>query len=169
MEDHLNPVLGAVKQLTSSEAAEDRVLVVINHIVSGDGRQRRGLGGEDASLQLRQVVSCQEIVTIRNLPAETCLVESLSDVLLDVINRILETLCDGVTPERLHVEAVRLGGEDEEGDHSDVTVGVLQQVIQPGQRLDEHVCSFVCKLISREKVRIRLVIAHHHHQLTFPQ
>ena len=59
VEDHLDSIRLAVEELTSSEAAEHRVLMVLSHVVGGDGRQRGGLGSKDASLQLGQVVPSQ--------------------------------------------------------------------------------------------------------------
>ena len=150
VEDDLDTVGLAVEELTPAEAAEDWVQVIVHHVVGGDGRQVRRLGREDAALQLGQVISSQEIVSIRNISAETRLVQSLSDIFLNVVNCILETLGDGVTTQRLHVKTVGLGRENEEGDDSHVTVGILQQVIQSGQRFYEHVRTLVGKLVSIE-------------------
>ena len=55
-----------------------------------------------------------------------------------------------MTTQRLHVKTVGLGRENEEGDDSHVTVGILQQVIQSGQRFYEHVRTLVGKLVSIE-------------------
>ena len=148
VEDDLDTVGLAVEELTPAEAAEDWVQVIVHHVVGGDGRQVRRLGREDAALQLGQVITSQEIVSIRNISTETRLVQSLSDIFLNVVNCILETLGDGVTTQRLHVKTVGLGRENEEGDDSHVTVGILQKVIQSGQRFYEHVRTLVGKLIS---------------------
>ena len=148
VEDDLDTVRLAVEELTPAEAAEDRVQVIVNHVVRGDGRQVRRLGSEDAALQLGQVITSQEVVAIRNISTETSLVQPLSDIFLNVVNCILETLGDGVTTQRLHVKTVGLSRENEEGNDSHVTVGILQQVIQSGQRFYEHVRTLVSKLVS---------------------
>ena len=42
--------------MAASERIEDRVLALVANVVRGDGGQGRALGGEYASLQLRQIV-----------------------------------------------------------------------------------------------------------------
>ena len=59
--NYLDTIRLAVEELTPSEAAEDRIKIIINNIVSGDGRQRCGLSCEDASLQLGQIIPGQPI------------------------------------------------------------------------------------------------------------
>ena len=50
--------------------------------------------------------------------------------------------------QRLHVEVVGFGGEDEEGHHRDVGMGGLQVVVESGQGLDEDVGTFVAEFVA---------------------
>ncbi len=47
---------------------------------------------------------------------------SLADLLLDVLHRVFQALGDGVTAQRLDVEAVRLGRENQKGHHRPIGV-----------------------------------------------
>jgi len=53
-----------------------------------------------------------------------------------------------MSPQRVHVEVVSLGGEDQEGHHSGVRLLVLQHGVQASQCLDKDVCSLVAELIA---------------------
>ena len=109
--------------------------MVVDDIVGGDGRGRGGLGREDTPLQLGHVVPGwdhdvtqgsgraapgQQVGGLGHEATEALLVQPLPHVLLDGVDCVLEALGDGVAPQRLHVEAVGLGGEDQEGDDRDV-------------------------------------------------
>ena len=150
VEDHLHSVGLAVEQLTSSEAAEHGVLVVLHHVVGGDGRQRGGLGSKDTPLQLGQIVPSQQVVSVRNVSSQASLVESLAHIFLNTVYRVLQALGDGVTFQGLHVEAVCLRWENKKSNNSHVTVCILKQMIESRQGLNEQVSSFVCELVPRQ-------------------
>ena len=83
-----------------------------------DGREVGRVLREDAPLELDDVVLGQEVRGVRDDAPEAGLVHALADVLLDLVDRVLQALGDGVAAEGLHVEAVGLGGEDQERHHS---------------------------------------------------
>ena len=58
VEDHLDPVRPLVEELAPPDAGEHRVLLVVDHIVGGDGRGAGVLSRVYAPLQLGQVVPC---------------------------------------------------------------------------------------------------------------
>ena len=66
-----------------------------------------------------------------------------------------QLLGDGLSLERVDVEAVGARGEDEECDDSDVAVAGLEVVVQARQSLDKDVCPLVGELVSERETAAR--------------
>ena len=58
-----------------------------------------------------------QIIRLRHMSPETGLVHSFADFFLDFVDGVLQALGDGVTPQRVHVEAVCRRWEDQENHH----------------------------------------------------
>ena len=78
---------------------------------------------------------------------ESCFKYLLPNLGLNAVHGFSQRLGDGLTLEGVHVEAARLGREDEKRHHGDVGVARLEVVVESCQCLDEEVCPLVGKLV----------------------
>ena len=115
-----------IEKLTSSDGVHHRVHGVVDDVVRGHRRQIGRALSENAPLEANNVVFRQQVIGIRHVAAETGLIHALANVALNLVYRVLEALGDSVTSKRLDVEAVGLGGEDHEGNHCFVRLGLFQ-------------------------------------------
>ena len=103
----------------------------------------------DHPLELHHIIICDELLsTGQNLSLTTVLIQLSADLGLDLRDGFLEGLCDGMTLQRLVVEAGVLGGENDEGDDGNFTGTSLQVMVEPGERLYEDITSLVTELIT---------------------
>lgn len=65
-----------------------------------------------------------------------------------MVDCVAQLLGDGVTTKGLHIEVVCLGREDQERHDGDITACRFQEVVQPGERLNEDVRALVAELVS---------------------
>jgi len=116
--------------------------------VRGNRRHRIALHGEHATLDLDEVILLKQIIGIGYVALQTSVEHPLAHGLLDVVDRIAQLLDHGMSSQRVHVEVVGLGGEDEKGHHRGVRLLVLEHRVQASQCLDEDVGSLVSKLVA---------------------
>ena len=65
----------------------------------GGDRRQIGVGlGEDAPLELDDVVLGEQVVAVGHDSPEARLVETVAHLLLDLVDGVLQALRDGVTP-----------------------------------------------------------------------
>ena len=103
----------------------------------------------DDSLQLHHIIICDELLsTGQDLSLATVLIQLSANLGLDLCDGFLQGLGDGVTPQRLVVEAGVLCGENDEGDDGDVTGTSLQVVVQPSEGLYEDITALIAELIA---------------------
>ncbi len=92
MEDDLDAVVARVEELTAAQRAHDGVDAVVHNVVRRDGRQVGAGLREDAALQAHHVVLRQQVGGVGNATPQTSLVHALTNVLLNLVYRILQAL-----------------------------------------------------------------------------
>ena len=151
VEDHLDAVARVVEELDAPQLVEDGVLRVVDHVVRHDGRQAVALHREEAAPQHDAVLAADDLALVREavvlLPAQGALEQALADAALDHVDRVAQALDHGLALERLDRHRVRLGRHDDEGDDGHLGAGLLEAVVQPRERLDEHVDPLVPVLV----------------------
>lgn len=154
VEDDLDPIVRPVEELDASDLVEDGIVAVVGHVVSDDGRERVAAEGEDAALEKDLVFGREQGFGRRDFGAELAVVagghleETGSDPVLDLGDRVVELLGDGLPLERFDGVRVRLSRHDDEGDHGELGAHRLEAMIEPGERFDEHVDALVAVLVS---------------------
>lgn len=143
---HLNPVVGGVEEIATSDGVQHRIVPVIDDVVRRHGRQPLPLQREDTPLESNQLLFLQQIIPVRQSTAEkrtktnstqlklvtatlpqANLVHPLSDLILNVADVISERFGDGVASQRFHVEIVGFRWENHEGHHRYLRMGRLEE------------------------------------------
>ena len=157
--------MDGVEQLASPDAIQHWVIPVVHHVMCRDGRQSVPLQRVDTPLQFDGVLLQQKIGCGRKFSLQADLVQSLAHLLLNAVDGFTKTLGDGGPSQALHVEVVGFGRENHKCNHGGVRVGRLQVVVEPGQRLDEHVGALVAELVAagneevKSFVQVKIVVA----------
>ena len=136
VEDDLDTVVLLVEQLGPSDLVQDRIVGVVLHVVGGDGRQRVSLERKDSTLEKDLVFVGQQGLGVGNLGTDLAIVpggmleKPVSDPVLDLLNRVLQLLDDGLTLEGF--DRVRVGrrGHDDERDDGGLGPHLLQSVVE---------------------------------------
>ena len=136
VEDDLDTVTLLVEQLSPSDLVQDRIVGIILHIVGGDGRQRVSLERKDSSLEKNLVFIGQQGLGIGDLGTDLTVVpggvfeESVSDPVLNLLNRVLQLLDDGLTLEGF--DRVRVGrrGHDDKSDDGGLGSHLLESRVE---------------------------------------
>lgn len=148
MEDDFDAVVHGVEQVTAPHRRQHRIVPVVDHVVRGDGRVAAALQRIQAPLDFHQIVLLQKVRCVWQLASEARVVHALANFLLNLLDGVAQLLGDRVAAQALDVEVVGFGGEYEECDDRHVGLLVFQQVIEAGQRFDEHVGALVAELVA---------------------
>lgn len=157
--------MDGVEKLASSDAIQHWVVPVVHHIVCRDGREAISLQRVDTPLQLDSVLLQQQVVCSRKLSLQTDLVKPLAHLLLNAVDGFPQTLGDGSSSQALNVEVVGFCWENHKCNHGGVRVGRLEIVVEPGERLDEHVGALVAELVTsgneeiKSFVQVKIIVA----------
>jgi len=136
VEDDLDPVVLLVEELSPPDLVQDRIGGVVLHVVGGDRGQRVSLEGKHSSLEQDLVLVRQEALGVGNLGSELSIVpsgvleQSVSDPVLNLLDRVLQLLDDGLTLEGFDRVRVGGGGHDDKGDDGGLGSHLLQSVVQ---------------------------------------
>lgn len=151
VEDHLHAVFARVEELDLADLAQDRVLVVVRHIVSDNWREGVALQGENAALEEDIVLFGHDMSGVWNAaPGEkgvssdvqlrfccddgqipsSSFENSRPNVVLDLGNGILQLLHNSLTLKGVNSETVGLSGHDDEGNNCNGRVVVLEACVE---------------------------------------
>jgi hypothetical protein len=139
VEDDLDTIVLLVEQLSPSDLVQDRIVGVVLHVVGGDGRQRVSLERKDSSLEKDLVFVRQQGLGIGNLGTDLAIVpggvleKSVSDPVLNLLDRVLQLLDDGLTLEGFDRVRVGRGGHDDERDDGGLGSHLLKSVVESWQ------------------------------------
>ena len=106
-----------------------------------------GIGRHSLWQYLHECACVVKLHAHSSLP-QSCLKYLLPNLCLNSIDGFPQWLGDGLTLQRVDIEAARLCGEDEERYYGDVRVAGLQVVIQSSQSLNVKIGTFIWELIS---------------------
>jgi len=133
MEDNLDAVAGMVEQLYSADLVQDRVVMVINHVVCDNWRQPVPLHGEQTPAQQHTILAREKFLIIRHgialLPLQGPLEDATTDILLNCVHSIPKGLDDSLALQSLDRQRVCLSGHDDESNNGHLAVGGLEPVI----------------------------------------
>lgn len=152
VEDNLDTVGGVVEELATADLVQDRIFLVVDHVVGNNRRQVGSLHGEKTTAKQNLVFCCQEASLIRRVlalvPCQRALKELLANVLFNGADSVVQRLEDGLTLEGLDGERGGLCGHNDESDDGHVGTSGLETVVETGQRLDEHVDTLIAVLVT---------------------
>lgn len=162
VENDLDTIRGVVEQLAATELVQDRVLGIVDHVVRHDRRQVVSLHREEPAAEQDLVRSGEQVFFVRHIltvrPSKRSFEQFLANVLLDRLNGIVQRLDHGLSLERFDGQRLRLSRQDNEGYHSHVRLGALHAVVQPRQRLDEHIHTLVAILITTSSEEVERIL-----------
>ena len=114
---NLDTVVSFVEEITPAQIVADRIGGVVCDVVGGDGRQRGPLSGIDTTLQPDRVLLEKQLLRFRQAATEANVVDALTNIVLNVVDRITQTFDYSATAQRFYVEIVHFGRENEESHH----------------------------------------------------
>jgi hypothetical protein len=140
VEDDLDPVVLLVEQLSPPDLVQDRIVGIVLHVVGSHGRERVPLERKHSTLEEDLVFVRQQALGVGNLGSELSIVssgvlkQSVSNPVLDLLDRVLQLLDDGLTFEGF--DGVRVGGSghDDKRDNSRLGAHLLQSAVQTCKR-----------------------------------
>ena len=136
VEDDLDPVILLVEQLSPPDLVQDRIVGIVLHVVGGNRRERVPLERKHSTLEEDLVLVRQQALGVGDLGSELSIVssgvfeQSVSDPVLDLLDRVLQLLDDGLPLEGF--DGIRVGGSghDDERDNSRLGTHLLQSAVQ---------------------------------------
>lgn len=142
-------------------------MAVVDHIMGHYWRQGITLECKHTSLEedalggRQQRVEVDDIVVLEGLALgqlAAAVHESITDLLLDISYGVLESFDDGLALEGLDGIRAGSGRHDDERDDGFVGARDLEAVVEPGQRLDEHVGTLVAELVAAADKEVQGVV-----------
>lgn len=162
VEDDLDSVRRVVEQLHSSDLVQNRVLMIVDHVVGDDGRKSTSLHGEEATAEQDSILGGNELLLIGHrvtiVPLQRSLKDAASNALLNDMGGVSQGLDHSLTLESFHSERSSLRRHDDEGHNRDLASCGLETVVETGQRLDKHVDTLVSELVTAGSEEVEGVI-----------
>jgi len=119
MKDNLHPIRRMVEEFHTAELVQDRILVVVDHIVGDDRGETEPFHAEQAATEEHPVLTGDEVLLVGHvvslLPLETTLVHAFADALFDVFDGVTEGLDHRLALERLDREGRGLSRHNDKG------------------------------------------------------
>lgn len=82
------------------------------------------------------------------MPSESTLEQPLSNALLNIVYSFPQSFDDRLPLQCFNSQGVCLGGHNNERNHGGLRAGDLETVVQPSERLDEHIHTLIAVLIT---------------------
>lgn len=126
---NLYPVRGIVVKANPTEVVQDGVIAVILHVVGHHRGKGIPLHRKHSPLEQHRFLGGEDRVSLRHVTPRSLFKDPDANLLLDALNGVLELLHHSLTFQGIYVEALGLGAGNEEGDHGDRTVDVLESLV----------------------------------------
>lgn len=94
---YLDPVMMVIEELASSEGIHHWILGILDNIMCRNGWKVRSSLCKNAPFEPDNVIFGQQVVGIRNVTSQASLIESVSNVSLNLVNGVFETFGNGMT------------------------------------------------------------------------
>ena len=162
VEDDFDAVGGVVKELDAPDLVQDRVIVVVDHVVRYNWGKGVALHGEETTAEHDTVGGGEDVFVLGEVvafvPLEGAAEEAFADFVLDDIDGVAEGFDDCLTLECFDGERLCLSGHDDESDDCHFRAGNFEAMVQAGEGLDKHIHPFVAVLVSPSGEEVESVI-----------
>ena len=152
MENNLDAVRGMVEELYPADLVQNRVFMVVEHVVGNNGREPMPLHGEETTTKEDTVLAGDQFLLIRQrvtlVPLERALEDAAANATLDNIDGVSQRLDDGLPLQCFNSQGSGLGRHDDESNNRGLASGGLQAVVKTGKRLNEHIHTLIPELVA---------------------
>ena len=162
VKDDFNAVRGMIEELDAADLIQDRVIIVVNHVVRYNWGKGVAFHGEQATAEHDTVGGGEDVFilweVVAFVPLQGAAEEAFADFMLDDVDGVAEGFDDCLAFECFDGERLSLRGHDDESDDCHFRAGSFEAMVQAGQGLDKHVHPFVAVLVSPSGEEIKSVI-----------